>query len=37
MQSEAVNRKKNRQYNDQKKKDKRTHNDLQHITQKTKD
>ena len=29
--------KKNRQHNDQKKKEKRTNNDLQNITQKTKD
>jgi hypothetical protein len=31
------NLKKDRQYNGQKKKDKRTNNDLQNITQKTKD
>ena len=31
------NMKKNRQYNGQKKKDKRTNNDLQNITQKSKD
>ena len=36
-QSSAVNRKKDRQYNDQKKKYKRAHNDMQNITQKTKD
>jgi hypothetical protein len=34
---EAVNRRKDRQHNDQKKKYKRTNNDLQNTTQKSKD